>query len=292
MYYFKMNVPTWVQSTRGLLPEEEGVYFRLCLHYYDTEKPFPLEMRQMLKRLQLLSYIEVVESILDEYFVKTDKGWFHERIEEEIKNFRKTAKKNKVNGRLGGRPKRTKGVSATQSKPNGLPMASQSEPTGNPNQEPLTINQKECPDKKSGRSFRFSEADMFVALGVFNALEAMNPMTKKPNLDSWANTVRLMREIDKHTNEEIADLFHWANQDDFWHTNILSPEKLRKQWDTLTIQRKSKMNGGARQLKLPRDDDALIAFAANNNLSKPNPGEDWGPYRNRLNAQLEIKNNG
>ncbi|MGS1814239.1 hypothetical protein GHV20_004705 [Klebsiella oxytoca] len=32
-------------------------------------------------------------------------------------------------------------------------------------------------------------------------------------------------------------MFKWANEDDFWQKNILSPSKLRKQWDQLMTKR-------------------------------------------------------
>jgi hypothetical protein len=38
-----------------------------------------------------------------------------------------------------------------------------------------------------------------------------------------------MRLQDKRTHYEICELFKWANEDDFWQENILSPSKLRKQ---------------------------------------------------------------
>lgn len=46
-----------------------------------------------------------------------------------------------------------------------------------------------------------------------------------------------MRMQDKRSHYEICELFKWANEDDFWQNNILSPSKLRKQWDQLTTKR-------------------------------------------------------
>ncbi|MDF3623137.1 replication protein, partial [Enterobacter hormaechei] len=63
------------------------------------------------------------------------------------------------------------------------------------------------------------------------------PSMKKPNLTSWANDIRMMRQLDGRTHREICQLFKWAAQDSFWHKNILSPAKLRKQWDTLALHR-------------------------------------------------------
>ena len=59
---------------------------------------------------------------------------------------------------------------------------------------------------------------------------------KKHPIDSWANTIRLMREIDKLSIQEITSTFDWANKDSFWHKNILSPDKLRRQYDKLRLQ--------------------------------------------------------
>ncbi|VDZ89240.1 protein YfdO [Lelliottia amnigena] len=46
-----------------------------------------------------------------------------------------------------------------------------------------------------------------------------------------------MRVQDNRTHYEICDLFQWANRDEFWKDNILSPSSLRKQWDQLTTKR-------------------------------------------------------
>jgi hypothetical protein len=65
----------------------------------------------------------------------------------------------------------------------------------------------------------------------------MQPTRKSPELGKWANTIRLMREQDKRTDEQIRNLFRWCNQDEFWKTNILSPDKLRAKWDDLQLRR-------------------------------------------------------
>jgi len=52
-----------------------------------------------------------------------------------------------------------------------------------------------------------------------------------------------MRERDGRTQEGIKSLFTWANENNFWRSNILSPGKLREKWDQLSIQRNSNGNG-------------------------------------------------
>jgi len=45
-----------------------------------------------------------------------------------------------------------------------------------------------------------------------------------------------MRERDNLTHDEMAKVFTWANSDSFWSSNILSPSKLRKQWNSLSAK--------------------------------------------------------
>lgn len=80
---------------------------------------------------------------------------------------------------------------------------------------------------------RFSEGDYNLADYLFSKILHVAPKTKKPNLDSWADTIRLMRERDELTHQEIKSVFDFANCDSFWSTNILSPGKLRDQFAKL-----------------------------------------------------------
>ncbi|WP_272515616.1 MULTISPECIES: hypothetical protein [unclassified Providencia] len=58
----------------------------------------------------------------------------------------------------------------------------------------------------------------------------------KPNFTEWANTIRLMREVDKRSHKEICQLYKRITLDDFWHKAVLCPFKLREQWEKVTIQ--------------------------------------------------------
>lgn len=86
-------------------------------------------------------------------------------------------------------------------------------------------------------------ADQQCAEWIIALLDKVKPFPKKPGLVAWANDVRLMRELDGHSHRDICELFQWASKDAFWHTNILSPAKLRAKWDTLSLQREA---GGRR----------------------------------------------
>lgn len=69
------------------------------------------------------------------------------------------------------------------------------------------------------------------------------PDFKIPNLQKWADTFRLMNERDGRTWKTIGDVIVFATQDDFWRVNILSADKLRKQFDRLEMEKdKQKKN--------------------------------------------------
>ena len=65
-----------------------------------------------------------------------------------------------------------------------------------------------------------------------------NPNVKEPNFEKWANEFRLMRERDGRTDNHIKYMINWCQKDSFWYKNILSPDKLRKQWDRLVLAAK------------------------------------------------------
>ena len=99
--------------------------------------------------------------------------------------------------------------------------------------------------KPSKSENKFSDEDKYFAEYMALQIKELNPNSKNPNLNSWANEIRLMRERDNRDIQEITRIFDWANNDSFWRTNILSPSKLRKQFDQLII--KSGANDGSYQ---------------------------------------------
>jgi hypothetical protein len=81
-----------------------------------------------------------------------------------------------------------------------------------------------------------NDLDLSFAKLMFSKILEVAPKSREPNFKTWTNVIRLMRERDKHTPQEITDVFMWANSDDFWRTNILSPDKLRAQFAKLHAQ--------------------------------------------------------
>jgi uncharacterized protein YdaU (DUF1376 family) len=144
--------------------------------------------------------------------------------------------------------------------------------------------------KKSEK--RFSDDDLKAANYILSKIKQLNPNHKEPNISKWADTVRLMIARDKRSHKEICELFAWANDDEFWKTNILSPVKLREQWDQLVIQRDHGKKSDDQKPdweKIPKIDGHLEAWAKKNGFPGPRTGEVYPQYRPRLQRAVDER---
>lgn len=148
MHYYKFNIADYRKDTSHLSTIEHGIYRQLIDWYYLDEKPIPLETQVVSRRLRLGSELEFLslQNVLSDFFKEGKTGYIHKRIEVEIKDYHEQAEKNKNNGKLGGRPKKTQSVIS------GLPDESQN----NPNHKPITNNHKPI-DKDNKRGSRLSQ---------------------------------------------------------------------------------------------------------------------------------------
>lgn len=103
------------------------------------------------------------------------------------------------------------------------------------NEESLQLPAAKAPDRRSKP--RGNEEDYAAARWMFGAVLKVNQTAKQPNYDTWANDVRLLREVDGRTHREMCELFQFAKSDSFWSPNIQCPAKLREKWDVLTERR-------------------------------------------------------
>jgi uncharacterized protein YdaU (DUF1376 family) len=141
MHYYKFNIADYRKDTGHLSTIEHGIYRQLIDWYYLDEQPIPEENQVVIRRLRLGSdEVKYLQNVLSDFFVLGKTGYTHKRIEVEIKDYHEQVEKNKNNGKLGGRPKKTQSVIS------GLPDESQN----NPNHKPITTNHK--PKKESATS--------------------------------------------------------------------------------------------------------------------------------------------
>jgi len=63
------------------------------------------------------------------------------------------------------------------------------------------------------------------------------PGYKKPDLQKWAKQMDAVLRLDKRDPDEVKAVIDFAQSNSFWRNNILSVEKLRKQYDQLNAKR-------------------------------------------------------
>ena len=108
--------------------------------------------------------------------------------------------------------------------------------------EHLTVHSKELKNDnkvKKTTSVKHTAEDMTCAEYIFKGVKRLDPQ-KNANMQSWANTIRLMREVDKRPHKEICEVFKYANNNvRFWQRNVLSPESLRKNFMKIKLESES-----------------------------------------------------
>lgn len=91
----------------------------------------------------------------------------------------------------------------------------------------VTGGQREKPD----------EVSISCARWMFERVRARDAGLAMPDLTAWASDIDAMLVVDGHTLEAIAKLFGYADRDKFWAKVIISPARLRKNWDELRRRR-------------------------------------------------------
>ena len=94
-----------------------------------------------------------------------------------------------------------------------------------------------------------------LALLLLDLIIERNPKHKKPNLRKWEIHIDRLIRIDKRKPEIIEQVIRWCQSDDFWQDNILSTEKLRKQFDQLFLKMNKGCNDGRKRKPTNPDRD-------------------------------------
>lgn len=82
------------------------------------------------------------------------------------------------------------------------------------------------------------------------------PDFKQPVLQTWADDMRKLVELDKRDKHDVALVIKWCQQDSFWSTNILSAYKLRKQFDQLYLKMQAS-KGSSPEPRASKHDDQI-----------------------------------
>lgn len=97
--------------------------------------------------------------------------------------------------------------------------------------------------KDSTPKNKFSDEDKKCAEWLAGKLKEFIPDCKAPNINSWAEHVRKMRDLDNRDHKDICHLWLWCRKDSFEAANVQSPSKLRERYDSLKTKMKSTATG-------------------------------------------------
>ena len=125
---------------------------------------------------------------------------------------------------------------------NSQPTSNQQVTTNNNVKNEENENKPSVSAKPKRSKFSFSDNQMRFAKAVYEKVKLITPKMKEPNLESWANTARLLNEVDGADLNDVWKVFSWANADSFWSVNILSLAKLRDKYPDLSAKMQASAN--------------------------------------------------
>ncbi|WP_407901268.1 replication protein [Providencia rustigianii] len=105
---------------------------------------------------------------------------------------------------------------------NNISSENSNESSDQPSEKVLVIKSDAVVCSPKGNKWGSAD-DLKAAQWIYEQVLIVCPTTKEPNWSTWANDVRLMRQLDGYSHQEICRLFKWANRDPFWCSNVLSP---------------------------------------------------------------------
>ena len=98
MIWYKFHIGDYISHTMHLDDAEDLAYRRLLDWYYMSEKPLPLDVALVSRRIRLDE--DVVSPVLKEFFEKTKNGYIHARADDEIKAYNVRVDINRKVGKL------------------------------------------------------------------------------------------------------------------------------------------------------------------------------------------------
>ncbi len=109
---------------------------------------------------------------------------------------------------------------------------------------PTSKNTNDRKNKKKGGDPQpppsFAPKALRLSHFFFQQIKQNDPKAKSPNFEKWAVELNRMHKIDGRSWEEIQELIEFAQEDEFWRCNCLSPAKLRKNATRLVMAKAQK----------------------------------------------------
>jgi len=232
MHYYKKNLGEYYKKAGRLSILQHGIYNLLIDACYDRERFPDLSEAVEWCWASTKEEIEAVEFVLGRFFSLIDGVYTQSRIAEELENYHKNAATNKRIAQE-RETKRKEKKADRERTVNDIADIKNDSP---PKQEPRTKNQEPILKDNIPAMPKYDSQDLIFANQMLETILFDNPNFKKPDTKKWAEVIRLMRERDNRSYEDMARIWQWARQDSFWNANILSANKFREQFDKLTAQ--------------------------------------------------------
>jgi hypothetical protein len=96
-------------------------------------------------------------------------------------------------------------------------------------------NSSKVETKSSAKAEPSADADHLCEFFI-ESIKKRCPDLKPPNLVKWRSCMDLLLRVDKRDLEKTKRLISWAESHKYWKSACLSPEKLRKAYDEMSIQ--------------------------------------------------------
>jgi hypothetical protein len=124
--------------------------------------------------------------------------------------------------------------------------------TSNVTGNPILEEEKE-EEKESKHSDEIIELTQYFYTMLLTHVNPPSLKNKNPDFQKWQSDFDKIVRIDKQPIADIKKVIDWVVKDNFWKSNILSPDKLRKQYDKLFIQCNNKKKNSKEWGDFPKD---------------------------------------
>jgi len=254
--YLPFFTDDWLGSSavRMMTFEQRGIYIELLLFCW-KDGSIPKNNAEILKLIAAKPHFnsKKLKPVLDCFYEDSDR-LRHKKIDELLQKTKLTSQKRRdaANARW------EKPAMQMHSKCIANAMHSRAR-----NSDSFTDTDKNKYKDRKDYCSKFDEQHIELARFLWRKIKANNPKAKEPTKShghKWADTFRKMEKIDGHSIGDIRRVIEWSQNDDFWSTNILSADKLRKQWNTLTAQMNASLGAGKQIRRKQHNMKALDEF--------------------------------
>ena len=127
------------------------------------------------------------------------------------------------------------------------------------------VKESKVKESNKEKTFSFDSDEYKLSTCLWTYIKNNNKEAREPNFDKWSKQFDSILRIDKRKIEDVKILIKFTQQDEFWYKNILSPDKLRKHFEKLTLLLKEPKY--QKNKKESAWDIKGSDYAANNNIN-------------------------